>query len=627
MRLICGFWHLDGRPAEIDRLNVMVKAMVANDLKPRVRHEIDGSRAIAMLDFTERYADGNTRSALPKGPSGLTLAADVRLDERATENDDQHLIALLERDGADGIRQAVGDYAFAAWDPATRSFLCARDAMGIRPFFYAYLPGNIFVFASLPSGLHAAGAIERSLDQEHFVNEIIINHCTYTRSFFLGVERLAPGSWLRVTEKGIEKGTHWHLDPAVAGSNPMTPEDAAAQLAALITEAIRCRLPAQGPVAAHLSGGMDSASISILAAQMLRPQGRSLLAYSFVPNFFGGMEPADKNPYIETVLRQEPNITWCPMSIDDPLSYLLPRMSQDQPLPDDPADPDVRAFMQASARGAQIFFSGWGGDEGASFNGRGVLAEAVLAGYWRYLSRELQALAAHSGLSLLQVGWGEIAPYLLPPSVLASVRKLRRRALVPPVIESMRAFLRSEVTQGAPAQLPNFVTYGQHNQRLKLLTNPGLSRRTENWAITGARFGIAAAFPLLDRRVVEFAFSLPGNLFLCHGLRRKVYRDAMKGILPEEVRLKPSKVDSCLDTPPVIGHREKLLERLADFRTHARAAHLFDLDVAERELRNLNFVEKSVATAGKVIGDGTTNAKALVLFRTFRYAAYIQQHH
>jgi asparagine synthase (glutamine-hydrolysing) len=99
---------------------------------------------------------------------------------------------------------------------------------------------------------------------------------------------------------------------------------------------------------------------------------------------------------------------------------------------------------------------------------------------------------------------------------------------------------------------------GREN-RWRLVTSPHIARRAEEWAQTGARHGLAFAFPLLDRRVVEFALSLPSELFLRGGFRRRPFRDAMADVLPETVRWRHLKYQ------PFPGHLLDLAESKDEF--------------------------------------------------------------
>lgn len=633
MRLICGYLRLDGGPAEHARLDAMTAAMVEPGLAPGIARWAEGPVALAVLDFSDR----EIRPA--RGGSGLLLTADIRLDEpdrlaealgtscppAGTAGDETLLLAALERWGADGVGRVLGDFAVAAWDPRSRSLLCARDAMGVRPFFFRHRPGEVFAFASLACGLRAGGFAARELDEDFLLAPLAGAHLEPERSLFRGVERLAPGGLLRVSAERVERRRHWQPDPASAGRRAIGPEEAAEELAALVTEAVRCRLPPAGPVAAHLSGGLDSSALAILAARMLRRQGRSLLGYSFLPSPVGSYDPPGERPYVEAVLRQEPDIVWTPIHVTDPAAYVLPTPDLDTTLPGDRATPELQVFTDAAARGAGILLSGWGGDEGATFNGRGALAEALLAGRWRTLAAECRVLSAEHGRSPLAVLRGEILPYLLPEEAFVLARRLRGRPS--PLRASAEAMLRPDmiarisggrILQGADAAA----------NRLRLLSAGHLARRAEEWAQMGARHGLAVTFPLLDRRVVAFALSLPSALFHRGGWPRRVFRDAMAGILPPEILWRRNKLIPFMESPALVAaQREALLKRLAELRGHPRVATLFNLDRLEEYVLALPPVGEVPQQARSLCEDYAFGIRSSQILRTVRYAVYVQQHY
>jgi asparagine synthase (glutamine-hydrolysing) len=634
MRLICGFLHLDGQAAEAGRLAAMVAAMIEPGLSPAVASFVEGPMALATLDFTPNAAFPDVEppnAALPRGASGLVLAVDARLYEGADGRTGEAVVLdALERGGNDradgGLGGIFGDFALASWNPRDQTLLCARDAMGIRPLFVNDQPDRVFAFASLPRGLTASGFVTRELDEAALLSTLLVRATPNNRSVLRGVERLAPGTWLRVSARRRESGAHWRLDPATAGRNRCRPEEAAEEMAALVTQAVRARLPETGPVATHLSGGLDSPSITVLAARALRASGRSLLAYPFLPTPQGDYAPDGEGPLVQTVLDQEPDIVSIPARIGSSLDFLLPRMDCDQPMPFDPADPDTWICMDAAARGAQILLSGWGGDEGASFNGRGAMAEALLTGRWWTLAQEVRACSVARGCSTTDTLRGEVLNYLLPESVLNMVRRLRGKApdRTPMILTGL---LRREAMGDVSPPLPPMGANAVANH-LRLLSGPVLTRRPEHWALTGARTGIAAAFPLLDRRVVEFALSLPSALFLRGGVLRRLYRDAMIGILPDEILKNPSKETPFSETPLVVAlRRDALLRQLPDLRGHPKVNALFDLDALEQRLRALPPPEEALRRASE-LGDSPALSKlAVMLPRVLRYIAYVRQHH
>lgn len=618
MRLIGGFLHLDGRPAEAARLHSMSAAMTAPGLLPRITRYVEGSLALLTLDFTP----GPAGEVPPAGGDGLVLAADIRLDEPDGARDEAGLAALLAEQGEGGLERLAGDFAFAAWNRRDRTLLCARDGFGVRPFFFFHRPDDLFVFASLPRGLHATGLVARSVDPAFIVDELLFRFDGPERSLFKGVERLPPGGWLQVGPgRPIRSGFHWRPDPALAGSRRIGPVDAAAELSRLTQQAVRCRLPVAGPVAAHLSGGMDSSAITILAARALRPAGRQMLAYSHRPGPFGPYRFGGDGPYIAPVLRQEPEIDWQPVQIGDPAAFMLPAMDPDQLFPLDPAHRESRVFADAAAQGASMLLSGWGGDEGASYTGRGVLAEALLRGHWLYLAAEMRATGS------VRSALGALSPLLLPDAVLTFARRLLDRPPPSPGIAVLAAgLMRAGAVAGRPLS-PPAPPPDARRIRLSLLQGHGLTRRVEQWALLGTRHGMAVGFPMLDRRLVEFALSLPSGLFVGGGWSRRVFRDAMQGVLPEELRWKPTKTDLMVEDPiHVAGQRPLLAARLPALRERDFIAGLFDLDAVAERLNSLPPADILARTIDTGQGDWQAVERAGSLVRAFRAMAYLEQH-
>lgn len=618
MRLIGGFLHLDGRPAEAARLQAMAAAMTAPGLRSRITRHVEGPLALLTLDFTP----GPAAEAPPAVGDGLILAADIRLDEPDPVRDEAGLAGLLAAQGEGGLDRLAGDFAFAAWNGRDRTLLCARDGFGVRPSLFSHRPDDLFVFASLPRGLHATGLVARSVDPDHLVGELLFRFDGPERSLFTGVERLPPGGWLMLGPGGrVRSGIHWRPDPSSTGSRRIGPVEAAAELSRLTQRAVRCRLPVAGPVAAHLSGGMDSSAITILAARTLRPAGRQMLAYSHRPSPFGPYRFGGDGSYIAPVLRQEPDIVWQPVQIGDPAAFVLPAMDPDQLFPLDPSHRESRVFADAAARGASMLLSGWGGDEGASYTGRGVLAEALLRGHWLYLAAEMRAMGS------VRSALGALSPLLLPDAVRTVARRLPSRPSPSPGIAALAAgLMRAGAVAGRDLSLPA-TPPDARRIRLSLLHGPGLTRRAEQWALLGARHGMAVGFPMLDRRLVEFALSLPSGLFVGGGWSRRVFRDAMQGVLPEELRWKPTKTDLMVEDPVhVAGQRPLLAARLPALGERDVIAGLFNLDAVAARLNSLPPADTLAHAIDTRQGDPMAVEKAGSLMRAFRVMAYLEQH-
>jgi len=624
MRLICGLFQLDGTDANEDLLRAMAAQMDVPDLQPALTVWRDGPVALAVLDFSARGA-----------PPSAVMAADVRLDEPAalaqelscpaSLGDDGLLAAALERFGPSGLHRVLGDFAFARWNPATQRLVCARDAFGIRPFSYVHKPGKLFAFASLPKALYGAGVVPKQIDEDAVARRLL-RDLRVDDSLIAGILRLPPAHCIEVSRQGISLNRYWQLNRAAVGTAKCSPDEAARELRRLVDHAVACRLPREGHIGAHLSGGLDSSSIAVLAARLLRANSRKLHAYSFLDRESNGIMLEDETEFVKAVLEQENDIDWTPIPPPAGSSVFDTPIDADNMAPLAADEPENQVCTRASQQGVQLILSGWGGDEASTFNGRGALAELFLRGRWRTLSREIAALERERHWSRWHIFRSEVFSYLFPPSFISFVRqiagrKARRVELFP---RSLSAEARRRLA-ASPGQTLSMAPDGREN-RWRLITSPHIALRAEIWAQTGARYGLAFAFPLLDRRVVEFALSLPSEFFLRGGFRRRPFRDAMADVLPAKVRLRHQKYQPFPSLAFNLAQsKDTFIAQLAVCERSQTMRRLFDLDY----LRQLIETAPSPAAVRQELSGNSAPAPAAPLHaiaHVLAAAAYLQEH-
>jgi asparagine synthase (glutamine-hydrolysing) len=588
MRLICGILCLNESEASEETLLAMAAQMNVARLRPSLGLWRDGPVGLAVLDFSAR---GAPPFRLPERDSSV-IAADVRLDEpnalrrsleaAATAEEDDLLLAALRKHGPSGLDEISGDFAFASWDRSAQRLTCARDIFGVRPFAYVHVPGELFAFASFPKALHGSGVAPKTIDEEALARRIALVFRT-DDTLIGGVRRLPPAHVLEVSRDGLSLEPYWRLDRAALGANRLPPQEAARELRRLVDEAVRRRLPRTGETGAHLSGGLDSSAISVLAARKLRDEGRRLHAYSFLDRQRNDIALEDETEFVEAVLAQEGDIDWTPIRPRAGVLDLGDPLDPDKMTSLDVESPENAVCARAEAQGVGLILSGWGGDEAATFSGRGIFAEMFLRGRWRALTREIHALELERGRSALQIVRSEIVAYVLPAGVVDVIKRIIGRD------ENAQALFRKSLSEGVRKRLEasrdewlTMASDGREN-RWRLITSPHIAERLEVWAQTGARHGIAFAFPLLDRRVVEFALSLPSELFLRDGFRRRPFRDAMLGVLPERVRLRHHKY---MPFPGALiefaDHKDALLAKVDAYERNESVRRVIDLDAVRR---------------------------------------------
>lgn len=624
MRLICGLYRLDGEAVVPGTIGAMAAGMVAAPLRPVTRCWAEGSAGLAVVDF----APTATRGPLAGPGAGQVLAADVRLDapeELAAllgapgVNDDDLLAAALSRWGSDAPRHLLGDFAIAQWEPATGRLLCARDIFGVRPFHYVWQPGKLFGFASFPAGLHAAGLVARGFERMALARHLVQRQRP-DETLFVGVSRLPAAHMLEVTPAGLSLRRYWAPDARAAGRLKATPEAAAAEMRRLVEAAVRSRLPRTGPVGTHLSGGLDSSAIAVLAARALRDRGGTLRAWSFLDVQRNDIALEDETAFVQSVLDQEPDIAWAPVRPARDDVDAGPYHS-DVPLPLGPEEPESAVCADAAAAGVQVILCGWGGDEAATFNGRGALAEHLLRGRWRMLAREFSALKRARGASAAALLRGEILAFLAPVALHAAFARRRGAGLQDRLVSCLSPDLVAGLQADAAGML--LMAPDARTNRVRLIGSPHIAQRCENWAAQGARHGIAFAFPMLDRRVVDYALSLPSDLFLRGGWRRRVFRDAMQGILPEAIRGHHGKSTPFPGVSLIMAEqRDKLAGRLDAFAADATVRDLFDLDALHARIAALPDPE---ALKPALSGNARPTPDTPVLRHALRLAAYLAQ--
>lgn len=623
MRLICGLYRLDGAPLASGTLSAMAAGMVAAPLKPDIRVWTGDGIGLGVVDFASPTGD----VALRADADGV-LAADRRLDAPAELGDalgcahgdqDRLVAAAITRWGGSAPDHLLGDFAFAHWQPAAGRLLCARDPFGVRPFHYVWRPGEFFAFASFPSGLHAAGLVQRIFDRMALAR-YLIQHPRPAESLFTGVARLPAAHVLEVSPAGLSVRRYWTADTRDAGRRLIAPDTAAAEMRTRFDEAVRCRLPRSGTAGAHLSGGLDSSAIAVLAARALRERGEPLHAWSFLDVQRNDLALEDETAFVHAVLDQEPGIAWTSVHLARDAIDSGPYHA-DLPLPLGPDNPECTVCAEAAAAGIDVILSGWGGDEAVTFNGRGALAEHLLRGKWRTLVREVAAMRRERGISFATTIRSEILAYLLPARVTAMRARRRTDALG----ESLMASLAPDIAAAlrADKDTMRILHPDARKNRISLIGSAHIAQRCENWAALGARHGVAFAFPMLDRRLVEFALSLPSGMFLRGGWKRRIFRDAMRGVLPASIRQRHVKATPFPSMPLVFAEqREMIAERVDAAAANATVRSLFNV---QRLRCQAEALPDASELKGKLSGNATPGVETPALRHPLRIAAFVAQ--
>ena len=187
-------------------------------------------------------------------------------------SDTEVLLESIARRGLErALEDCVGMFAFALWDVQTRTLVLARDRMGEKPLYVGRF-GTTVVFASELKALRAHPACDMTVDRESLAKYVRFGYVPAPRSIFVGIDKLPPGTWLPIDVNSdlerLQPVPYWSLAD-IAERGRRTPfggseRDAVDELERLLTDAISMQRVADVPLGAFLSGGVDSTMVTTL---------------------------------------------------------------------------------------------------------------------------------------------------------------------------------------------------------------------------------------------------------------------------------------------------------------------------------------------------------------------------
>lgn len=604
-----------GEPSEAG-IEAMLDAM-----NPR---GLPAARATARAGQALFGAIGISGSGAAPGPpilgrdEGGLFAADLRLWDPegtgpgAASDPVRAVAALTRREGGAAAARLHGDFAWARWDG--RALELVRDHFGARPLYYTVRPGQFAAFASHPGALLAAGLAGPALDLRSLLSLAADNSPRPGRFYQADIATQPPAHLTRITPAGgVTTWRYWRLPIGPRLSERTDPAEVSAELRRLLEQAVRRRLPASGPAGGHLSGGLDSSALAVIAARAIRDAGRRFIGYSFEESGAGlDFEPVDELSYVAEIAAAEPNIEHVP--VPEP-SFVAPLIGRyDTTLFEPAGEPEHKILKHAEAAGLDTLLSGWGGDQVVSYNASFALAELFLHGRWGMLRAELRHYRSPAHVVL----YHEVLLPLLPAPLRLALSRLTGRAL--PEVPALPSFcppaLRRLLTQAR--RPPPGLSF---RARREMAERNFIQHRLARFAHLGAAYGVRYVYPLLDLDLVHFAMRVPAYFLVRRGTSRCLMRDAVRGLLPERVRLREVKLfPHSLDTLRLARLRERIDARLAAIPADGLASRAVDLPALRAAYQAA--IDSPEATLARMREHAARGEQ--LFHEAFRYSAALQ---
>jgi len=184
-----------------------------------------------------------------------------------TCSDTETIIHLYEEYGSRCVEHLRGMFAFAIWDRRKRVLFCARDRLGIKPFYYRW-DGVTFLFGSEIKAILAYPGTSAEFNQGTLAEYLAFGYITGESTMFAGIRKLMPGHTLELDERGgLRIEPYWDLKVGV-DTDPQPHSYYVRTYRELLEEAVSSHLMSDVPLGVFLSGGLDSSAVAALTAKI-----------------------------------------------------------------------------------------------------------------------------------------------------------------------------------------------------------------------------------------------------------------------------------------------------------------------------------------------------------------------
>jgi asparagine synthase (glutamine-hydrolysing) len=463
-----------------------------------------------------------------------------------TGSDTEVVLEAWRAWGPKALPRLRGMFAFALFDEASGTLTLARDRFGIKPL-YVMERDNGVAFASELKALVAAFGTELAVDPAGLVASILYYWVPPAHNPLVGVSQLPAGTWRQLRPDGTSaSGVFW--DSAAEARSAV--DGAAVDHASVLSSSVHAHLVTDAPVAAFLSGGLDSSIVTALAHQ----SHPSIEAYTitFRPEDHR-LEAMPDDARYARLMAGHLGIRLHEIELRPDVADLLPRMvgMLDEPIGDPAAINTWLMCLAARDAGVKVLLSGQGADE--LFGGyRKHLACLLAARYRRVPARIRSGIVtplvlglpvAARGRGLRTVRWGQrfvsFADLAEPDAFLRSYTLYDRRQLDELLVPGLARQIDDVIAQHRAvyddSDLPDQV--GRMCLADTRMFLNGLNLTYSD------RAGMAASteirVPFVDPHVFHAAFSLPGPAKIRGRVQKAALKDAARQWLPREVIDRP----------------------------------------------------------------------------------------
>lgn len=472
------------------------------------------------------------------------------------------------------------DFAVAIWDTSQQTLICSRDPLGVKPLYYVYKPGRFFAFASEIKALLSLREVDIKPNEKKYREYLtwVTNYVPYSEeTFYEGIYSVLPGHFLHVNSQRLDVNPYWTMSGS-RFSDLTRPEDFSALFRNYFSTAVDSRMHGKNSIGSHLSGGLDSSSVSCMAQTLLtgarRPPLHAFTIDTELPS-------TDESAYVRAVIGQYPLHHHIVYPVADVLESVL-TINRLFDRPEHfiiPSSFHLSVSIKAQQLGCDLLLTGHDGDSIVT-TGFDFLDALFDANDWENLVLACQQFIGPSDRSLLYVSpnWPHLTDRAkLEKFMLYMIGTHLRKRLKS---ESPGVFLQTLFAQqqqfGLSARavlqygykriadklahrtLINNALSPAFNERVPAATQASTQPLTtalesalnkpvrqilnttnvicnEQLNHIGAYYGHQYSFPFFDKNVIELGLGTPLRVLFDKGRGRGLIRNGLQDVLPSQI--------------------------------------------------------------------------------------------
>ena len=427
-----------------------------------------------------------------------------------TTSDTEVILVTFAEYGSDAFKMLNGIFAFMVVNDKSKETYLVRDQVGVKPLYYSIRDGEV-IFASEIKGMFEYEGIRPEIDTEGLNEVLSLGPAkTYGKGVFKNILEVKPGHFIRINKEEIQEHKYWGLE---AEYHTLSYDETVEKTRFLVSDSIKRQMISDVPIATFLSGGIDSSIVSAICSDELKKKGEVLgtFSFDFVDNdkYFkaNSFQPSQDKPFVKIMvdyMQSDHHYLECNNS------NLYDKLYESVDVRDLPTMADVDSSMLYFCSQVKPYYK---------VVLTGECADEIFGGYpWFHKKECFEA---------------DTFPWSMDITARQSVLKDE-------VIRELRMdeYIRNayeNTINETPALDDEDKTEARRRQISYLNIKWFMQTLLDRMDRASMCSGLEARVPFADTRIMQFMYNVPWKMKSENGVEKSLLRNAMKGLLPDEV--------------------------------------------------------------------------------------------